>query len=254
MNHQFIPSSSDESKCGNFVGNRLCHHPFIAHGKEAECDHCDYVGVVESDANNDLACASCLNLVVKKEIINSNHGPIGISEVLRKSRETDYSVELVSDIFNLETTAITEIVNAIRADETITNKPNAIAGAMYDRIRHFQKVIFERSDENKKDYSRQRAYQTELNKIANELRDEEREKYRLIDINYKPRPPKEEIKVKKVSLKKKIDKTALREAAKELGIGEFVIQALCVSQNLSVEDAKIKIKVNMEKARLASST
>lgn len=254
MNHTFLPSQSDPLKCGDISNRKLCGHSEIAHSIEAECDHCDYKGKgIELDANGDLACPNCLNLVVKKEVINTSQGVININDVLRKSREIDQSVELTSDIFNLETVSIVELIKSIREDETITNKPNEIAKICFERINHFQKVIFERSQENQKDNSRQRAYQVELNKIANELRAEEREKYRLIDINYKPRPPKEEVKVKKISIKKRLDKTELREAAKRLGIGEFAIQALCVSKNMSVSDAEIMIKKNMDAAKERTS-
>lgn len=251
MNHIFLPSQSDPLKCGDLSQMKLCNHSEIAHSDKAECDHCDYVGRgVELDANGDLACPKCINLVVRKEIINTSIGAISINDVLRKSREIDQTVQLTSDIFNLETVAITDIIKSVRADDSISNKPNTIASILWERINHFQKVIFERSEQNKNDNTRQRAYQVELNKIANELRAEEREKYRLIDINYKPRPPKEEVKVKKISVKKKIDKVELREAAKELGIGEFAIQALCVARNITVEDAKQIIRVNMQNAKL----
>ena len=73
MNHKFIPSFTDPLKCGSIIPpGKLCLHDPISHGPEAECDYCDYKGIVDIDANGGLACKNCLNLVIKTPIINTN--------------------------------------------------------------------------------------------------------------------------------------------------------------------------------------
>lgn len=257
MNHAFLQSMSDSLKCGMIVGSRLCNHDERAHTNEADCDYCNYVGIVQIDANNGLACPNCLNKVVKKEVINTNGSSvISINDVLRKSKEIDYSLAIKTDIFNANTTAIQALKESVYSDDTIpaSNKASQIAGLIYDRVKHFQKLIFDKSEEVKDLNSSQRQYQVELNKIANELRADERAKYQAIDISYKPNKQADKFKepsVKKINVKKKLDKVELRQAASELGIAEFTLQALCVSQNLSVNDAKIKMKSVIENSRKA---
>jgi len=258
MDHAFLESASDPQKCGAIVNNRLCQHPEIAHTDKADCDYCNYVGIVQNDANGGIACPNCLNKVVKKTIVKTESGTISINEVLRKSKEIDYSLGIKTDIFNANTTAIQQLKESVYSDDTIPviEKAGQIAALIYDRVKHFQKLIFDKGEELKDLNSSQRQYQVELNKIANELREDERKKYQAIDINYKPNKVSDKFKdpssskpVKKISLKKKIDKTELRQAASELGIAEFTLQALCVSQNLSVQDAKLKMKAVIENSR-----
>lgn len=249
MNHSFFPSAFDISRCGAINVGRLCQHPQNAHGDEAECDYCDYKGAVNADANNGLACPDCITKVEKKVY----DGPIKLNEVLRQSREIDYTVQVKTDVFNLETVSITELRESIWSDESITNKPSKLAETCYDRFNHFKKVIFDLGEQTKEAHAKQRAYQVELNKIVNDLRAEEREKYRILDINYKPAEPKKEVKVKKISVKVKIDKTELREAAKELGVAEYTLQSVCVSKNYTVAQAKAKLSEMMNRAKEESN-
>lgn len=259
MNHAFLESASDSSKCGAIVPpGRLCGHDLKAHSNEAECDYCNYIGVVQNDANNGIACPNCLNKVIKKAVVNSSQGgPISLNEVIRKSREIDYGLGIKTAIFNANTTAIQELKEAVYRDDEIPilEKASKIAGLIYDRIQEFQKLIFDKSEEVRDLNSSQRQYQVELNKIANELREDERKKYQAIDLNYKPNKvsdkfkEKTEPKIKKITVKNKIDPIELRNAAAELGIAEFTLKGLCVAQNLTVEQAKIKMKSVIENSR-----
>lgn len=180
-----------------------------------------------------------------------NQAIIPINTVLKESREIDSAIQVRTDLFNAATKTINELKAAIDADENITNKPYALAEVLKERFDHFKAVVFETNQILVDASNNQRAIQTYLNTLANQLRAEERERLKIADINYKPAPPKtpKEKKIGTTSTKKKLDKAALKKYAMELGIAEFTLQALCVSQGISAEDAYKKVKASLDAAK-----
>ena len=54
------------------------------------------------------------------------------------SRETDAALQVRTDLFNASTTSILELKKLIDEDETITNKPYALASELKNRFNHFK--------------------------------------------------------------------------------------------------------------------
>lgn len=235
-----------------------------------ECDYCDTKeikrevienGVLRTFSNlktigNDTICNDCLLKGVSAKPVNTpaNDGPININEVLTKTREIDARVKVNTDLFNAETVSIVEIKKAIDADETITNKPYALAVALQERYTTYKTAIFGLSEQITNETNKQKAIQVYLNNLANQLRANEREKLKINDINYQVSP----VSNRKVSLgtskivkapKKKLDKTEVRKYAALLMLPEFTLQMICVQKNLSAEEGYNLLKKSIEAAK-----
>ena len=175
---------------------------------------------------------------------------------LKLVEKIDYSNQIKSDIFNAETVSILEIKKIIDSDATIENKNFALAKQITDRINHFKKTIFEKNDEIIELSNKQRVVQTYLNNLSNSLRIEEREQIKLADINYKPAAVKP-VKSKAINLAKpkKYDKTELHRFTNEINefliskgkapIPESILQMVCVSRNMTPEQAANELKSKM---------
>lgn len=180
-------------------------------------------------------------------------GTIGINEVLRQSKEIDSNVQIRTDLFNAATVSIIELKKAIDEDSSIENKPYKLAKTLKERFEHYKNLVFELNTQIAEAGNNQKAIQVYLNNLANTLRAEEREKLRLADISYTPKPPKA-IKTPSVTTRQtkkstKIDKVELRKYASELGISEFMLQMIVVQKGISVADAAKQIKDSIESAK-----
>jgi hypothetical protein len=216
-----------------------------------ECDFCERTDSIRKIGNS-LACPDHITDAqsVENPHPSVNESPININEVLKKSREVDTAVQTRADLFNAETVSISDIFKAIDTDESITNKPFAKATELQTRINKQKQVIFELNQRIVDEHSRQRAQTQALNVLANQLRQEERDKLKLQDINYKPRDIRMPVTPKTIKMaKKRIDKAELRNAAKELGIPEFTLQMIIVQKNLSVKEAFEMFKKNIAEAK-----
>lgn len=212
-----------------------------------ECDYCDSIVNLKL-VGQDTVCPNCIDICDANN--QQRRAKIAINEVLTKSRQIDSSIQIRTDLFNAHTVAIEVLRTAIEQDDTITNKPYALALELHNRFIHFRDVIFELKADIVAKTNEQQAIQVYLNTLSNKLRAEEREKLKLSDINYKPTPPKlvrtkSDKSDKPKVVKAKIDKTEMREAAKELGVGEFVIQMLCTAKNLTVKQAVELLKTSL---------
>ena len=165
--------------------------------------------------------------------------PINI--VIAKSEEIDGAITRRTDIFNAETVSIIDICAAIDSDDAITNKPFIKAETLLKRFEHFKKVIFDKQQEIVDDSNKAQAIQTYLNNLANTLRVEERERLKLVDINYQPSA--KPVKVKKISTKSNVvsNNAAFKEECKrvalQMGVGENVIRQICVARNCNPQIA-----------------
>ena len=217
-----------------------------------ECDFCERTDSIKKIGNN-LACpdhVSDAEFTAKPSPTVTEPAPISVNEVIRQSRQIDTSVQTRADLFNAETLSIAQLFKAIDDDATIVNKPFAKATELQNRINLQKQVIFELNQRIVDEHSKQRAQQTSLNQLANQLRQEEREKLKIQDINYKPRDVRMPVTPKAIKLaKKRIDKAELRKAAAELGIPEFTLQMIIVQKNLTVQQAFEMFKKNIEEAK-----
>lgn len=246
MNHPFVASTDGSDRCAR------CKYPHVAHTDKATCDCCPNIGVVDIRYGNMLMCAECWSK--EQQLHNEKTVVESVQKVLNTARASDNTIEVLSDLFNAETVSIVDIKKAITENPEITNKPYALGEYLTTRFKHFQETIFSKQQEITELANRQRAIQVYLNNLANELRAEEREKLKIADINYRPGTVKP-IKPKVIGVsgnktgKTKIDKVALKKAATELGISEFMIQQIVISKGVTVEKAAEIIKASIAAAK-----
>ncbi len=176
-----------------------------------------------------------------------------LNNAIKQSRQIDESVQIHTDLFNAETMAIVELKKAIDSDESIVNKPFALAEEILKRFQRDKELIFNANQAISEAGNRQKAAQVYLNQLANQLRSEEREKLRLADISYKPSPPKLDKPKAIKTAAKKIDKVELRKYAAELSVSEFTLQMLVVSKGISVEAAANMLRRSIKEAQSESN-
>jgi uncharacterized coiled-coil protein SlyX len=168
---------------------------------------------------------------------------------LKESRDIDNRVTVRTDLFNAATIAIAELKKSIDSDETITNKPYALAVELQNRYSHYKQVIFELNEKVVEASNQQKAIQIYLNNLANTLRQEEREKLKIQDINYKPRAVRT-VSAKAIKLsKKKLDTKELRKYAAELGVPEFTLRMVAIQKGLDATSVYKLMKANIEAAK-----
>jgi hypothetical protein len=166
------------------------------------------------------------------------------------SRQTDSKVEVREDLFNAATVAIVDLKKIIDENPVITNKPYALAEELRNRFETFKKAIFVANEKIIEATNHQKAIQVYLNNLANQLRQEEREKLKLADINYKPGlvKPIKTASAPKIR-KPKFDKAELAKYAKELGVSEFTLQMVCVAKGIPVETAANQLRKSISEAK-----
>lgn len=252
MNHSFVPSQIDTSKCG------ICHFNVISHTSMASCECCKNIGTVTVEYGNMLMCAECkakelathlANNTPEKQQARVDDMNSHMDYALSLAKSVDSSIEVKTDIFNAETLSIVELQGLIAENSEITNKPFELASRLTERFNKFKTVIFELNQQIVEAGNKQKAIQTYLNQLANQLRVEEREKLKIADINYKPNPAA--IKKPKAikTAKPKLDKAELRKFASELGIAEFTLQSLVVMRGCTVSEAADMLRKSINEGK-----
>jgi len=229
-----------------------------------ECDYCDETeGIIK--IGDSLTCPTHRDQATIGEDNNQAHydaiknretitPAIEVNEVLRQTKAIDTAVAVRTDLFTAETIAIDTIKVAILGDDTITNKPYALAQAVHARYTKYKEVIFEHQQLINEETNKQRAAQIYLNNLSNQLRADEREKLKIADINYKPRAVAMKVTPKAQRLvKARIDVKELRMRAAELGIPEFTFKMILIQKHLTVEAAYQMFKANIDAAKAKSN-
>lgn len=211
-----------------------------------ECDCCTNPGPFVKFMSMKM-CMECYNK--QKEHMSPAKQQERMDTVTNRrliDEKVDETLKVRTDIFNASTASILELKTRIENDETITNKPYAFAEELKNRFNHYKQVIFKAQEEMIDATSNQRAIQSYLNQVSNQLRASEREQLKLNDMAYQPKP------VKPVSSgpdsktvkprKPRFDKDELNKAARETGLNAATIQMLCVSKGLTVDDAVKQLK------------
>jgi hypothetical protein len=243
MLHTFKAGTIDPTKCVT------CKRAADMH----DCDICGAQDVsVQVKFGNMLMCGPCTeneerlyaesqrpeNVAARVE---TQQKAAEINAVLNQAKTIDESVTVKSEIFNAETVSLDEIKAAIEADAAIENKPFALAEQVKARFEHLTNVVFELNNQIVEATNRQKAIQVYLNQLANKLRAEEREKLKISDLSYQPKPVKsatpKPIKTSGAKKNKALDKAELRKYAAELGVAEFTLQSIIVSKGVTVQVA-----------------
>ncbi len=189
-------------------------------------------------------CPSCLNK--EKELQGKSKAEadarVQTSRLLVESRRIDESIQVREDVFNAHTIAIIDLKTAIDSDTTIQNKPLALAEELHRRFQHLSKVIFDTRVILSDAGNQQRAIQTYMNTLSNQLRSEEREKLKLQDINYKPDVVKNPKIKSSGKPKKQPTMKECKEMAAAFGIDVEFIRARQIRQpNETVEESAREI-------------
>lgn len=231
----------------------------IVKSKMGDCETCTNSGIeIKCWFGNMYQCADCH---AKDVAHNSPEAQQARGETykqeqktLQEARAIDSGIQVRTDLFNAATVAIVDIKNTIDNDETITNKPFALASELKNRFEHFKTVVFELNEKLVEAGNQQKAIQVYLNNLANQLRAEEREKLKIADINYKPSvvksPTVRTIKTTGTT-NKKATKADIKKAATELGIPEFTLASFVLMNGGNLEAAVNKLKASIEAAKSA---
>lgn len=157
-----------------------------------------------------------------------------VNKILKESQSVINSVEVKTDIFNAQTVAIVEIAKAIESDESITNKSGALAEQLYKLYTTYKEKIFANQQENVELANKQNAIQKYLNELKNKLTEAERERYKLLNVNYKPNQVKISNKpINSPAKPKKYDKAEILKAAQRANVPASIIQMICVAKNMT---------------------
>ena len=160
-----------------------------------------------------------------------------VNNVVLMAKKVDSQVELREDIYNAETTAIVDIQKAIQADEKIVNKVFTLAEVITLRKSEFSKLIFDKQQEVAELRMRERAAQSILNSLSNQLHKEELEALKLKDSSYQPKAPKV-IKMREPKVSTKSFKiTEVKALAEKYGISVASIRSLSVVRSITAEAA-----------------
>lgn len=255
MDHKFQSSIGDAIKCAR------CKFPEHLHGDDAPCEACNTPADLRL-FNTILLCPACIEkekqYIIKELSPEAAEGRVEahndrMNATIQLARSTDEAIQIRTDLFNAATVAIVALKEAIDSDDSIPNKPYALAEELKKRFEHYKTVVFEYNEKIVDAGNQQKAIQVYLNNLANQLRVEEREKLKIADISYKPEKVKP---VKPASIKtasKKLDKAELRKYAAELGIPEFTLQMIVVSKGLTVEAAANLLRKTINEAKSEST-
>ena len=227
--------------------------------KIGTCEVCDTNDIIiKCHHGNMWFCDTCWSIEEKAQAENMtetkqqervNDASLKVNDAIRQARMIDSSINVRTDLFNAATTSILELKSSIDSDDSITNKPFALASELMTRFGHFKNVVFELNQKIVDAGNQQKAIQVYLNQLANSLREDERTKLKIADINYKPSAPKS-ITIKAVkTTAKKLDKVELRKYAAELGISEFTLQMIVVQKGITVEAAARMIRHSLNAAK-----
>lgn len=199
-----------------------------------------------------MVCAQCMQkeIQAQKEIEATADERVAkmnqdmrerLEDTLARQIEVDTSIEVDTDLFNAETVSIVDMKAAIDADDSIENKTLELFTRLKARHDRFQERIFARNKANTAEATAQRSIQQYFNEFAGKLRDEEREKLRLQDLTYKPKPAPKPKKAK-TPKKKKYDREVLARIAEQTGIAASTVQAMCIALNKNPEDIPAHIE------------
>lgn len=231
-----------------------------------ECESCDKVHTEENPVKitvhygNMWFCDECWakELVATKELQSNKETTNVVTNALREAAHVDNTVQVRTDLFNAQTVSIINLKAEIDNNPEITNKPYVLAQELMNRFEKFKSVIFEYNEKIVEANNAQKAIQVYLNQMANTLRQEEREKLKIADINYQPtkvKPVKPQA-IKTTGTKKstKLDKVELRKYAAELGVAEFTLQMVVVAKGISIQEAAVMLKKSIEAAKTQNPT
>lgn len=202
MLHTFSKSWTNPLQCG------VCKRDEVTHSKEAHCDACNYIGVVEfyPSVASPLAMVLCPSCIEKeKNIQNAKMDALTVAndavkvhipnaEAVRTNVNQQYVehrtvIECRQEFYTNECRAIIELKSKIDADESIPTleaKRYQLAQIIQDNIITYQKALFELSEKQTEITNKMRANIVYFNGVIDALRSNEREQLKMRDATYVP--------------------------------------------------------------------
>lgn len=223
MDHKYIQSMlSSDDKCG------ICKRPALDHSNNAICECCSNMGemnlfTIPNSSVKMLMCPNCIEKEIKGQAEIKLNAEKRINEhnlsMTARLEQVKHEILDRTDIFNAKIPSLIEIQSAIDSDDTIPSerKTFAKAEAILGLFNHLKSVIIEANKVKETATNVQRSAQSELNQLASQLRQEERDKLKLQDINYKPSPPKLASKIR-APRASKVDMVEVNKYAAELQV------------------------------------
>lgn len=254
MKHKYQPSALDATKCGY----SHCNRGLMAHTDMASCEACPNIGPCDIWADM-LLCVSChaKEVAITNEYqsvekqaerleVYQNGVEIKRNETIINSRIVLDNIHTPGDLMVADTVSIKEIKESIASDDSIpTDQKLFVECSTLDyHIKRLKQVIFEKNKETMTLHMNQRDIQTYLNTQTNKLREEEREKLKLVNIEYNPGVSKPKPK-SEASKKKAFDKAELVHYANELNVPMSALQMICVKKNYTPAQAYQFMKVQL---------
>ncbi len=219
MNHSFKANIGSEH-CA------LCGFNEVAHSDNATCEGCPTVGPCEV-FNGMLLCANCFvhdkELEAEQSEIPSNDRATRIAQLtnkLAKEIPADRRMYFVGRL-----TAIVDVERDLIASG-IENPNYALAEIIEQNLLRLKDVLRNKHEEIRELQASSVADQKYLNQIVPQLRENEREKFKQYDINYKPNEV-----VKAVSTVSKPRMSASDKA----------VESMAKMLGISVEQARISL-------------
>jgi hypothetical protein len=208
---------------------------------KTECEICDYKGNNCKSYGTIIMCPECL----AREQAGQKELEVSAPERIEAVSKRVEPIGTRAEYFNNKTQSIIDRRKAIEADETIADKNWREAQELMDWLNETKQNLFNLKEQEEKETAAQNAIQVRLSQLANSLRIEQREALKLKDINYKPAEVKS--KSVKVSKPKQFDKVAIEAASKQYGIPAGVLQVICLTQKMTVDEA-VKTFMNAKAA------
>jgi ribosomal protein L37AE/L43A len=196
--HKFNPSKLNQTLCA------VCYRTEELHGK-VECESCSRVASL-TNVNGMWICQLCLDKELEVVVssptsqveiqstpitianeINTDHRP---TEIQNQSinKLGSQAISRSEEFFNARTIAIADRWKSIQLDETINaeNKHYELAREVREHFLHMKNVLFQAVEVQLECAANQKADQVYLNTLASKLREEERVKLHLQNIDYIP--------------------------------------------------------------------
>lgn len=239
MDHNFTPSQLDSTKCAK------CKHEEIDHTNRATCEVCGNSGTV-TEWTGMLLCMDCLEKEkvallehqspAKQEERVNNH-----NRLLEQHNNALGKINARTDVFNAEPVPFSVMFEAIDNEPTVVNKQFEKCRVLKATFDHLSKVIFSARETLQKAVEEQKLIQHDLITRANALREDERKKLQLFDIEYKPGVIKVKTTSSKKPSEKKWTKSDVREMAAEYKVPVDAVQMICVARNMHPKDAAMML-------------
>lgn len=210
--------------------------------KRGDCDACPKTDIDVFPTHHGMVmCAECRD----KEIAAVARSKEAVA-IVETARKVDTAIELKQDVFNATTVSFIELQTAIGQDDAIPadQKDYRVVKECADRIDRLTAIIFAEEAALMAKKEARHAWLVQTQNLAAKLRADVRGEFKQYDVNYNPQPPKSSKPkaVKAPSVSKKMDKTAVFEAAKKYGVPAAQVQGMVISLHISPDEAGRKLK------------